>query len=86
MLPTEGEAVWRLASTASVYVVADRTRAGSALVTLAGDDLDEQLAGIARRGIATGTVETGSGGPRRAVVADPDGNRITFFENPRPEA
>jgi glyoxylase I family protein len=70
MLPTEGEAVWRLADGASVYVVVDPERAGSGLMTLAAADL-------VTRGVAA------SPGPRgRVVLTDPDGNRITLFEPP----
>ena len=35
MLPMEGEAVWHVTTSGSVYVTADPPRAGSALVTIA---------------------------------------------------
>ena len=80
MVPTEGEAVWRLASFASVYVVADTDRAGQAALTIAVRDVDELLGDLRGRGIvATIAMEAEM---RTAVVVDPDGNRIKFFEDP----
>jgi catechol 2,3-dioxygenase-like lactoylglutathione lyase family enzyme len=83
MLPKDDEAVWRLSSTASIYVVADRERAGSGLVTIAVGDLEERLAELAEQGIPGAPGDVGSGGPRKVVVNDPDGNSIAFFEGPR---
>jgi catechol 2,3-dioxygenase-like lactoylglutathione lyase family enzyme len=78
--PHDDEAVWRVAG-GWIYVVLDPERAGRALVTLLVDDLDARLAALAGRGIAPGPVETLAGGAtRRAVVVDPDGNRIAFGE------
>src|SRR5438132_12292055 len=51
MLPNENEAVWRVAQTGSIYIVGDPDHAGRALLTLAADDLDELVAGLADRGI-----------------------------------
>ena len=78
MLPHEHEAVWRLTDTASVYVVADPARAGTGLLTVAVDDFDELLAGLAARGLAP-RIEMVGDGVRKAVVGDPDGNEIAFF-------
>ena len=80
MVPTEGEAVWRLADSASVYVVADPDRAGRAAVTIAVRDLDELLGDLRERGIAATIVM--DAGMRTGVVMDPDENRIKFFEDP----
>jgi hypothetical protein len=78
MLPQKDESVWHVAANVSIYVVADQARAGSALLTVAVGDLEEHLAQLAGRTIAAEVVP---GTPRRAVVRDPDGNRITFFES-----
>jgi glyoxylase I family protein len=78
MLPHETESVWHITVDASIYVVEDEARAGSALLTLAVGDLEGHLAQLAARMIESEIV---GGTPRRAVVTDPDGNRITFFEN-----
>jgi hypothetical protein len=72
MIPTHGEAVWRLTDTASVYIVADDARAGSALVTIAVRDLDEL-------GLEPDRMVDEPGAPLRAVFADPDGNTLSFF-------
>ena len=80
MIPTEGEAVWRLAGSASVYVIADPDRAGRAAVTIAVRDLHELLGDLRERGIVATTAM--DAGMRTAIVVDPDGNRIKFFEDP----
>jgi hypothetical protein len=80
MVPTEGEAVWRLADSASVYVVADPVRAGQAALTIAVRDVDALLGDLRERDIVA-TIEMDAG-MRTAVVFDPDGNRIKFFEDP----
>ena len=80
MVPTEGEAVWRLAPSASVYVVADPVRAGRAAITIAVHDVDALLGDLRERGMVA-TIEMDAG-MRTAVVVDPDGNRIKFFEDP----
>jgi predicted enzyme related to lactoylglutathione lyase len=61
-------------------VVYDIDRAGKALLTLIVDDLDEQIAALAERGLPTGAIETVSEGARRATITDPEGNMITFAE------
>jgi catechol 2,3-dioxygenase-like lactoylglutathione lyase family enzyme len=81
ILPNEREAMWQLAATASVYLVADEARAGRGRLTVFVGDLDEELAAIARRGIAVGEIETAPGLFRKTVVTDPDGNTIQLGEN-----
>jgi catechol 2,3-dioxygenase-like lactoylglutathione lyase family enzyme len=80
MVPTEGEAVWLLAGSASVYVIADSDRAGRAAVTIAVRDLDELLGDLRERGIVATIVM--DAGMRTVIVVDLDGNRIKFFEDP----
>ena len=70
MLPTDGEAMWHLREGASLYVVVDPERAGGGHAALAVDALGS-LPG-----------EPGPGGMPTAVLADPDGNRLTVFEDP----
>ncbi|HEY8770534.1 MAG TPA: VOC family protein [Thermoleophilaceae bacterium] len=78
MLPNDNEAAWQLAGHGWIYLVGDRERAGKALVTLLVDDLDAQLAGLAERGLEAGPIETLGNGVRKATIADPDGNTISF--------
>ncbi len=83
--PQEGEAVWRVTEHAWIYVVATRHegaagRAGKALLTILVDDLDDQVAQLAARGHPPGLIDVIAGSVRRVVIADPEGNRITFAQ------
>jgi catechol 2,3-dioxygenase-like lactoylglutathione lyase family enzyme len=82
MLPTEGEAVWHVTTSGSVYVTADPARAGGALVTIAVADLEEHATALAGRGLSLDEPGAGSGAPRQFTVTDPDGNSIKFFADP----
>ena len=44
------------------------------------DDLDDQLAQLAARGLPAGPIDVIAGSVRRVVLADPEGNRITFAQ------
>jgi hypothetical protein len=84
MFPHEKECVWRLTPTSSIYVAQDSDRAGSALVTLALDDLDDHERRLREAGFAI-TEEARGAAPRRLVVRDIDGNRLVFFQDPSPK-
>jgi hypothetical protein len=81
MFPHDGEAVWRLTPTASVYVMQDAARAGHALFTLAVDDLDGYARYLRETGLAY-TEHSGDGPPRRLLISDDDGNTIALFQDP----
>jgi hypothetical protein len=81
MFPHDREAVWRLTPTASLYVVQDREKAGSGLVTLALDDLDAHEKRLIADGLAL-TEQSDGASPRRLVIKDADGNSLTFFHDP----
>lgn len=81
MFPYETEAVWRLTSTSAIYVVEDAERAGSGLLAVSLDVLAEHEARLGELGLEF-QVLAEAGVPRRLVVTDPDGNRLTFFEDP----
>jgi predicted enzyme related to lactoylglutathione lyase len=57
-------------------VVQDDDAAGHARHTLLVDDLDAEIAALARRGLDAGPVETLGSGARKAELRDPEGNRI----------
>jgi catechol 2,3-dioxygenase-like lactoylglutathione lyase family enzyme len=78
--PHDSEAVWQIIENGWIYVVADTERTGKALITLMVDDLDRHVTELKERGIAIGAIETQPGRFRRAVVADPEGNTITFAQ------
>jgi catechol 2,3-dioxygenase-like lactoylglutathione lyase family enzyme len=80
-IPNENEAVWQLADTGWIYVVADTDRAGKSLLTLIVDDLEDHVAELPERGHPTGAIDTVPGLYRKAVIIDPEGNMITFGED-----
>jgi len=82
LLPKDGEAVWHVTSSGSLYVVADAARAGNALVTIAVSDLDQFAAALAAQGLSLDEEAAGSGGPRQLSITDADGNQIKFFADP----
>jgi hypothetical protein len=82
LLPNDEEACWQMSDSGWIYVIADADRAGSALVTLLVDDLDAFLAGLAQRAISAEPVETLASATRRAIIIDPDGNRLQVGQPP----
>src|SRR5579859_3347247 len=79
-LPNEVEAVWQVADTASVYLLAEAEQAGRGILTLVVDNLEASRAEIAGRGIETGAIEEIPGAGRKSVVSDPDGNTVSIIE------
>ena len=76
LLPHATEAVWLLADGRSVYIEQDADRAGHCVVTIMVDDLDEQVAAIAARGLDPDERVTYSNGASKAIYRDPDGNEL----------
>src|SRR6476469_7183948 len=64
MFPHETESVWQLTPASSIYVAQDSDRAGSALVSLALDDLDAHERRLREAGF-TFTVEARDAAPRQ---------------------
>jgi glyoxylase I family protein len=81
MFPHDTEAVWRLTPNGAIYIVQDRERAGSALLTVALDNLTEHERRLHGTGIRFTELAAGDA-PRRLRVTDPDGNTLTFFQDP----
>ena len=77
-LPHATEAAWTLAEGRSVYIVQDADRAGQGLVTVFVENLDEEVAAIAARGLEPDERETYSNGVRKLIFRDPDGNEVGF--------
>ncbi len=80
--PMPGLADWHVSETGWIQVFQSPEHAGSTLLNLAVDSLDETMAELAARGIKADAVQPGARGVRFAAVHDPDGNRITLIENP----
>ena len=79
-LPNDDEAVWRVAETGSVYLIADADRAGGGEAALVVDDLEALRAELKGRSIETGEVQLIPGAGRKSLLIDPDGNRISFID------
>jgi hypothetical protein len=78
--PNADEAVWQLVPSGLIYVVRDEDRAGRGLLTLIVEDLDVMIGGLAERGITPHTVDVLPAIARRAVITDPDRNRLTLAQ------
>jgi catechol 2,3-dioxygenase-like lactoylglutathione lyase family enzyme len=81
--PHATEAVWTLAEDRSVYVVERADGAGKCVVTIFLDDLDAHVDAVAARGLVPDGHETYSGGVRKVLYRDPDGNELGFGGAPR---
>ncbi|CAM03062.1 hypothetical protein A8924_4178 [Saccharopolyspora erythraea NRRL 2338] len=79
--PMDGPVEWRITTNGWVQVHRDPTRAGTALLNLAVDDLDQHRTALDHRGLTTGPVETAGKDVRLSTTTDLDGNRITFIGN-----
>jgi glyoxylase I family protein len=77
--PMECLAEWRLTDTGIVQLVHDPERAGRALLTLGVAELDETIARLGERGVATSEVVEGVI-DRIASINDPEGNTITLAQ------
>jgi predicted enzyme related to lactoylglutathione lyase len=80
IIVSDDELMWRFADEAWLYIVRDAQRAGHALVTLCVANLDEALADIRDRQIASGPIEVVGDSGRKAVITDPEGNSVSFIE------
>jgi hypothetical protein len=76
--PHATEAVWTLAEGRSIYVVEHANGAGKSVVTIFLEDLDAHITSVATRGLEPDERETYSGGVRKAIYRDPDGNELGF--------
>lgn len=74
--PNEAEAVWMLSDTQWLYLIENPDRAGGAIQTIIGKDLEATLDRIAERGLKYEEEETPAEGVRKVMFYDPDGNEI----------
>ncbi len=79
--PMETLVEWRVTDTGWIQVFRDASRAGTAMVNFAVDDLDQHVAELSARGLAPGAIETVSKGVQLSAITDPDGNQVTFIGN-----
>jgi predicted enzyme related to lactoylglutathione lyase len=81
VIVTENESMWQVAETGWIYLVGDTNRAGKALITLLVNDMEDHVAELEQRGLATSAIETVTGLYRKAVMTDPEGNMISIGED-----
>ena len=81
VIVTENESMWQVTDTGWIYVVGDTNRAGSALLTLLVEDLEDHVAELEKRGLAPGAIDTVPGLYRKAVITDPEGTMISIGED-----
>lgn len=80
-IPMDGLAEWHFAEAGSIQVIQDADRAGSALLTLAVDDLKTHVAVLEERGLTPGAVDdTTSDKVLFGEITDPEGSTITLVE------
>jgi glyoxylase I family protein len=70
---------WQILPGAWVQVFTDPERAGTGLLNLAVDDLENHLAEVAGRGLDPGEIVEANKGVRLSALDDPDGNTIRFI-------
>ncbi len=80
IVPNQNEVMWCVGLNGWLYVVDDPERAGGTLVTISVSDLDQFVADLAGRGIATGPIDAVGDAGRKAEVVDADGNVISLIQ------
>lgn len=76
--PNDVEAVWQVADHQWVYIIVDPKRAGGAINTILGADLDKLVSQISGRGLEFGEEEAPAENTRKVMYFDPDGNEMGF--------
>jgi catechol 2,3-dioxygenase-like lactoylglutathione lyase family enzyme len=84
-MPMPEAAEWQLTGSGSLQIVHNPDHAGSGFVTLAVDDIDEQVAAAGEADLHL--QHSGASTMfRLATIRDPDGNVLTFAQDVRPSA
>jgi predicted enzyme related to lactoylglutathione lyase len=81
VIVSERESMWQVVHAGWIYVVGDTTRAGSVLLTLLVDNLEDHIAELGERGLETSAIETVPGLYRKAVITDLEGNMISLGQD-----
>jgi hypothetical protein len=81
IIVTENEPMWQVADTGWIYLVGDANRAGKALLTLLVNDLEDHVAELGERGLATSAIDTVPGLYRKAVMTDPEGIMVSLGQD-----
>ncbi|MFD7434759.1 VOC family protein [Streptomyces sp. NPDC059861] len=79
--PMSGLAEWEVIDGGAIQLLLEPDRAGSAMLTLAVEDVADEVRLAAERGLDLGTVQETPGGRYRiAAVNDPAGNVVTIAQ------
>lgn len=79
--PMSGLAEWEVIQGGAIQMLLEPDRAGSAMLTLAVDDVADEVRLAAERGLDLGAVqETPDGRYRVAAANDPSGNVVTLAQ------
>ncbi|QBJ98490.1 VOC family protein [Rhodococcus sp. ABRD24] len=79
--PMDGIAEWQIAENAWIQVTVDPDTAGRTNVVVGVDDLDAQIDLCTSAGVDIGAVEEYPDVVKTLVIADPDGNKVTFAQD-----
>jgi len=74
------EVMWQVRDAGWLYIVRDTQRAGNGIAAMAVSNIEEAIAELEARGVATGPIEQEGQAGRKALVRDPDGNSIAILE------
>lgn len=77
--PMDTLAEWRITETGWLQITTDADRAGTALLSMAVDNLDVHLEGLRSRNLTSGATQDVNKGVQLSSVTDPDGNTVTFI-------
>jgi predicted enzyme related to lactoylglutathione lyase len=80
ILPNDVEAMWQLTPTANLYLLADVSRAGGGVATIALSDLEAVVAAATRGGLSIGPIEPVGDAGSKAIATDHDGNEIHLIQ------
>ena len=74
------EVMWQITGAGWLYIRRDPERAGNGIVAVAVSDIEATVSALERRGVSAGAIEPDGDAGRKAVVLDPDGNRLELVQ------
>jgi predicted enzyme related to lactoylglutathione lyase len=74
------EVLWRVTDGGWLYVLRDDARAGRGIVAIAVPDIEHAVAELTSRGVPVGRIAPEGDAGRKAMVEDPEGNRLELIQ------